>query len=729
MREPIKELFAAHKSEAMETLIRMNLSRTISGSHGLRSVFSAGLALVAISLSSFAGCSSGNSASKPQFQSITFTDVNGTPQKISPTSLTVSQGTYLDVTLTSDPKLLGADWSVVCGSALPPGTPLPPGQTQDQSCGTFTPGHTISAPVPPYLSSAAGYVTFYTAPAVPPKQGIVTLYASATSDPSVFTTVTIAINGLPISVGFAPAPPSSLGLSVATQFKAVLNNDVTGAGVNWTVLCSSSDCGSFNPRQTASGVLTTYTTPATVPTGGTVVVTATSIADPTKSVSATIQILPISVSVTPTVLSVATAGSNTLTANVANDGLNKGVNWSVNCTNATSPANCGTITSHTASGVAATYTAPSVANIAVGSTVNIIATSAADPTKSATAVVTTTQGNLVTGTAQAAGQSVRHAQVTLYAAATSGTALNAGASATNTPAVTTAATEEDGSFSIPYGYVCPSPETQMYLVSAGGDAGGGTNSKLVLMAALGSCAQLDTARFVINEATTVAAVYALSGFMSDAQQIGSENAPPAGMAAAFATARDLVDITTGVALQRTVSSAGVVPQTKINTLADLLSTCARSSGSTQEDGSVCDQLFSATNPGTTPVTKPNNTVRALLNLAHNATGFANDQSSFATLYRLATSNASFAPELTSEPSDWTLAIEFPHGQDNGDIAASEAPSFERLVTTGAGSSVDSAGNVWVRGSGDADVEFVGAASCAGASKTLLPMTTSPERVP
>jgi len=268
----------------------------------------------------------------------------------------------------------------------------------------------------------------------------------------------------------------------------------------------------------------------------------------------------------------------------------------------------------------------------------------------------------------------------------------------------------------------------MYLVSTGGDASGGMNSDLVLMAALGSCAKLDTTRFVINEATTVAAVYALSGFMSDAQHVGSGNASAAGMAVAFATAKDLVDVTTGVARQRTVSGTGIVPQTKINTLANLVSACARSGGSTQGDGSTCDQLFSATNPGTTPATQANNTVRALLNLAHNVTGFANDQGSFITLYRLATSSASLAPELASEPSDWTLAIEFPAGRENGGTAASATPSSENLAATGANPSVDSAGNVWVRDSDDADVEFVGAASCAGAPQALIQITTSPERV-
>ncbi len=59
--------------------------------------------------------------------------------------------------------------------------------------------------------------------------------------------------------------------------------------------------------------------------------TATSIADPTKAVSATIQIVPVSVSVTPATLSVPTAGTGSLTATVTNDGVGKGVDWSVSC--------------------------------------------------------------------------------------------------------------------------------------------------------------------------------------------------------------------------------------------------------------------------------------------------------------------------------------------------------------------------------------------------------------
>jgi hypothetical protein len=712
----------------MEISICMYKPRNIFASRLFRSASSGGLALFAAGLLAISGCSSNNSSLKPQVGAIAFTDANAVAQKPL-TSLTVSQGTYLDVALTNDPQLLGADWSVVCGSALAPGAPLPPGQTQDESCGTFTPGHTMSGPVPSYVTSGAGYVTFYTAPAIPPKQGTVTVFASATSDHSRFASVTLAIGGLPISVGFAPAPPSILGMGATTQFKAVLNNDATNAGVNWTVLCGSSSCGSVNPTQTAGGVLVTYTAPATVPTGGTVKVTATSIADPTKSASATIQIVPISVSVSPPILSVGTAGTGTLVATVLNDASSKGADWSVSCTNTTTPGNCGTITSHTASGAPATYTAPSLANIAVGSTIVVTATSTTDPTKSATSTVTTTKGNFVAGTSQSGQQPISGAQVTLYAAATNEVALNTTANASNVSAVTTATTDQDGNFSIPYGYECPTPNTQMYLVSTGGNAGGGTNPNLVLMSVLGRCSDLDASRFVVNEVTTVAAVYALSDFMADVQRVGSTCTSSAGMSVAFSTARDLADVTTGVARTRTVSGTGIVPQAQINTLANLLNACAKTAGSVQGDGSLCDELFHATNPGTIPATQPGNTLLSLLDLARNATGFANNSNSFAVLYQLAISRASFGPALSAKPGDWILAIRFPDGSKGPGIAAPEASSTGNLTTNSTNPTVDAAGNVWVYSSGNAATEFVGAASSAGAPKALIPIAAISGSVP
>jgi hypothetical protein len=700
MREPIPVQTTyrrAKEEKAMETRIHMHMLRKISD---LRSIGkSAGAALVAATLLTFAGCSSSGSAVKPQVGAIAFTDVNATTTQKPLTALTVSQGTFLDVTLTSDPKLLGADWTAVCGSALPPGTPLPPGQTQDQSCGTFTPSHTISvSAIPANASNAAGYVAFYTAPAVPPKQGVVTLYASATSDPSQFTSVTLTINGLPIAVGFAPAPPPSLGLNTSTQFKAALTNDATNAGVNWSVVCGSNACGSFAPTQTASGVLTTYTSPSAVPTGGTVKLTATSIADPTKFATAIVQIVPIAVTVNPAVLSVATAGTNSVMATVMNDGSNKGVDWTVNCSNTMTPSACGTITPHTASGAPATYTAPSIANIAVGNTVTLTATSTADPTKSATSTATIVKGNLVSGVAHAGQRPLTNVQVTLYAAATKDSPQN------NAATATTATTDEDGAFSIPYGYECPTADAPMYLVTSGGNAGGGINPNLALMAALGPCAKLDVSRFTINEATTVASVYALSALMSDARHVGSATTSSSTLAMAFATANDLVDVQTGLTRQRTASGAGIAPQEKIHTMANAISACAKTAGPTQGDGSACDRLFRVTNPGTTLATQPVDTVQALLYLSRNAMG------STASFYEVAATGTPYQPALTQEPADWTLAITFPNANN-------------------VSQSVDSAGNLWLRGADDTTVEFIGVAASPGLVKTLTKQSQVSNNVP
>jgi hypothetical protein len=73
---------------------------------------------------------------------------------------------------------------------------------------------------------------------------------------------------------------------------ARITNDVSAnPQVTWSVTCGNSACGSFSTTTTADEVSTTYTAPSTVPAGGSVTVTATSVADPTKSVSANIPIV------------------------------------------------------------------------------------------------------------------------------------------------------------------------------------------------------------------------------------------------------------------------------------------------------------------------------------------------------------------------------------------------------------------------------------------------------
>jgi hypothetical protein len=233
------------------------------------------------------GCS--GSMTPVKVGSIVFTDSTGTA-KTTPTAMTAGTGSYVNVTVTGDTNVLGADWKVQCGSALAVGTPLPVGQTQDESCGTFVPTHSLSGPIPSYVSNPSSYLAYYTSPTAVPKQGVVTLYASSTSNPLEWSSVTLTINAQPISIEFAPPAPSTLTAGASTKLTAAVSNDTANGGVSWSVACGSSDCGSFSSAKTATSVATMYTAPTAVPTGGYVVVVATSVSDTNQSVSAKIEI-------------------------------------------------------------------------------------------------------------------------------------------------------------------------------------------------------------------------------------------------------------------------------------------------------------------------------------------------------------------------------------------------------------------------------------------------------
>ena len=329
------------------------------------------------------GCSSSQN-NKLEVGSIQFTSANGNP--LTPIAfLSAGNQVYLETSVFNDSANLGVDWSVACSSKLPPGAPLPPGQPTDTSCGTFTPIHTASGPVPEFATSGSGYVTLYTAPAAVPSDGIVTLYASSTSDHTKYASVSLTITGLGISIAFAPAPPSTLPRSGTASLKAVVENDSALGGVEWSVSCGSSACGSLSANETASGAATTYTAPSVVPVAGFVTITAVSVTDPTKSVSADIEIVPITITVGAAENDVSTGTSTTLSANVANDPSNAGVDWSLSCA---STGACGTITPHTASGMPATYSAPNA--VPTGNIVTVTATSTADPTVSNSVTLTIT---------------------------------------------------------------------------------------------------------------------------------------------------------------------------------------------------------------------------------------------------------------------------------------------------------------------------------------------------
>ena len=94
----------------------------------------------------------------------------------------------------------------------------------------------------------------------------------------------------PISVAFSTAPPSSISIGTTASVAAIVSNDPSSGGVTWSATCTGGNCGSFSPTSTDNGSPTTYTPPSTVPNPASVTITATSMTDTTKKVSASVTI-------------------------------------------------------------------------------------------------------------------------------------------------------------------------------------------------------------------------------------------------------------------------------------------------------------------------------------------------------------------------------------------------------------------------------------------------------
>jgi hypothetical protein len=181
-----------------------------------------------------------------------------------------------------------------------------------------------------------------------------------------------------IVVAFNPAAPTSVAMGMSVQVTATVSNDSAAKGVNWSCTPANS-CGSFNPTSTASGAATTYSAPATVPPGASVVVIATAVSDMTKNANANVYISGITVNITTTPPTVIPQGTTAnAVATVANDAALAGVNWSCTPVGA-----CGSFSPPmTQSGASTTYTPPSK-----GTNVVITATSVTDPKASAVGAV------------------------------------------------------------------------------------------------------------------------------------------------------------------------------------------------------------------------------------------------------------------------------------------------------------------------------------------------------
>lgn len=237
-----------------------------------------------------------------------------------------------------------------------------------------------------------------------------------------------------------------------------------------------------------------------------------------------------------------------------------------------------------------------------------------------------------------------------------------------------ATTDANGLFSITGDYTCPAEASQVYLYTAGGNSGSGENSAIGLLAALGTCpagGTLSSGLFVmINEVSTVATAYSIAGYATDATHVSSSGSALAkvGIANAFATVTNLENLGTGAALATTPAGNGVVPQSEINTLADILGACINTESSTSAG---CSTLFSnAMNGSDTPT----DTATAAINIAHNPSRNVTD------LYGLVPAvGAPFQPTLSAQPNDFSIALSF----TGGGLDLCE------------GLAVDASGNIWL----------------------------------
>jgi hypothetical protein len=176
------------------------------------------------------------------------------------------------------------------------------------------------------------------------------------------------------------SPVSTKVAAGSTQQFQVKITGTTNAAVKWSVSgagCSGEACGTTS----TSGL---YTSPASVPSPATVSVIVTSVADPTKSASASVTLIAaasVLLSISPTTAAVPTASTDSFTATVTGT-TNTAVAWSLSGAGCNG-ASCGSLAT---SSLAAVYTAPLVAPSPPS--VTVAATSMAEPSKTATASVT-----------------------------------------------------------------------------------------------------------------------------------------------------------------------------------------------------------------------------------------------------------------------------------------------------------------------------------------------------
>ncbi len=250
------------------------------------------------------------------------------------------------------------------------------------------------------------------------------------------------------------------------------------------------------------------------------------------------------------------------------------------------------------------------------------------------------------------------------------------------------------------------------------------NNNIVQLATLGNCpssGNFSTAGngalsyVYLNEVSTVAAAYTFQPFTlatnNDAWHIGTSGTTQAllGIANAATTASQLYNIqgsstnisTSGdgeghLANTLTANGNGIVPQSTLDSLANILADCVDSVPTTVGTPTTqCSTLFGiARADGTTTGTQPTDTATAAINIARypagNSSGTA-DATYASDLFALQTGTTPYVPQLSNAPHDWTIAINYPVSNTNYPFVANNAFGLAESVE------VDGNGDVWVTG--------------------------------
>lgn len=273
----------------------------------------------------------------------------------------------LTATLDDDPTNQGVAWKLsIANTSCSPG------------CGTLTRSNTD-----PRLSAV------YTPPAVPPTNTNATITATSAADHGAVYVFNFTILP-PISVNIVNKFTTQKSGDPAVMLNATVSNDVSSAGVTWTLTVGGQPCLAACGALTAppSPTLTaTYMPPATAPIGANAspTITATSVTDPTKSDSFMFTIVPgIVVTITNKFTKPQTVGGPPVEvdATVTGDSTNAGVSWTLLNANGQPCSNCGSLVPAASPSFSATYTPPTTQPLGPDANPMITATSVANSTKS-----------------------------------------------------------------------------------------------------------------------------------------------------------------------------------------------------------------------------------------------------------------------------------------------------------------------------------------------------------